>query len=586
MRTLNNNSFQEWLDELKSKINIVSVISKYIPLNQKGRSFWGLCPFHHEKTPSFSVNPDGQFYHCFGCSVSGDAISFVKEIEGIDFMDAVKMLAGQVNMQVPETSGKENNIGEKEKKDKHLKLLKDAANYYHTNLSSDRAEEANKYILKRGMDKETVKKFGIGYSLGFNEIIDYLKAKGYTLEMMSEVGIVDSKDGKYYDSLGGRLIFPICDIYGQVIAFGGRLLEKKDFAKYKNTRETSLFIKNRTLYGLHLVKKIKLTEKVESIIMVEGYMDTIALVSAGIGNVVASMGTSLTTQQAKLLHRQVDKVYIAYDGDSAGQKATIRGLEILYNEGLDVRVVTLPDDMDPDDTIRKHGKEGFQKLLDKALPLIEYKLEFLKKFYDVTTVEGKVKYASQAIRVLKELENKIEMEAYLEGISKISKIHIDTLKIEMNSNETVIDKLIAPTKISTAGYESAEKYILYAMLNNKAFVNYDEDIKELLDSDIYLKIYKFIMEIKVKNKQLIPSMIFDIFEEADKPKIMDILEYPEEIEREKEHKYYEDCLKRIKKEHYENKISELSSVYDMTEEKDKQSEILNKIKECKLKIRS
>ena len=346
-----------FLDQLKSKNDLVEVVSKYVHLEQKGNSFWGRCPFHHEKTASFCVNATDQFYYCFGCHKGGDVLSFIMEVEALEFYDAVKFLAERAKMELPSDNYDSQKMAEeKEKKNRMLSLLKDTALFYVKNLKSEKASKHIEYINKRGLNADMVATFGIGASLDFNSLPEYLKQKGYTEKEMISSGAVDEKNGRLYDSLGGRLIIPIINQFGQVIAFGGRLLEKADFAKYKNTKETMVFNKSQTLYNINNLKKLKNEEGLNSIIIVEGYMDTISLVSKGFRNVVASMGTSLTKDQARIIKRYTENVNISYDGDFAGQKASIRGLEILKDEGLEVKVVALPDGLDPDDVVNKYGR--------------------------------------------------------------------------------------------------------------------------------------------------------------------------------------------------------------------------------------
>ncbi|MBQ0099106.1 MAG: DNA primase, partial [Firmicutes bacterium] len=326
----------KFVDELKNKNDIVDVIGKYVHLEQKGTNFWGRCPFHHEKTASFCVNYNDQFFYCFGCHKSGDVITFIKEIESLDFADAVKFLAERAKIPMPEMKYDDEKIKEEKKKKERLyEILREAAIFYAKNLKSEKADKHIEYIIKRKITGDVVSKFGLGASLSFNDLPNYLKEKGYNYEEMMESGVVDSKDGRYYDSLGGRLIIPLINQFNQVVAFAGRLLEKADFAKYKNTRETPVFTKGQNLFNINNVKKLKNEKGLDSLIIVEGQMDAISLYTAGFTNVVSSMGTALTKNQAKMLKRYVDKVYISYDGDFAGQKASIRGLEILKEEGLD-----------------------------------------------------------------------------------------------------------------------------------------------------------------------------------------------------------------------------------------------------------
>ena len=422
-----------FIDELKSKNDLVSVAEKYMRLEQRGGNFWGCCPFHHEKTPSFTINSMKQFYYCFGCHKSGDVISFIMEMESLDFNDAVKFLAERVHMPLPEIKIDDEKIKEqKRKKERSLALLRDTALFYVNNLRSSDADKHYEYMVKRGLDKDGVTKFGVGASLDFNTLPKYLLSKGYTEEEMISSGAVGkSKSGSLYDELGGRLIIPIINQFGQVVAFGGRLLEKADFAKYKNTRETSVFSKSKTLYNLVNVKKLKNEKGLDGIIIVEGYMDTISLVQAGFENVVASMGTSLTKDQARILKRYTEKVYISYDGDFAGQKAAIRGLEILKEEGLEVKVVSLPDGLDPDDVIKKFGASGYKDLLINAMPLIDFKLDIIKKTFDLKSVDGRRKYVTSALKVIKESESPAEQEDLLMTVRKETGYTLEALKREL-----------------------------------------------------------------------------------------------------------------------------------------------------------
>ena len=318
-----------FMQELKQKNDIIEVIASYVALDKKGNTHWACCPFHHEKTPSFAVNQADQFYHCFGCGVSGDVVKFVQEIESTDFMGAVRILAGRAKMAVPESNFDTEKAAEmKKKRDQMSAIMLDSARFYLSNLYSgdDRAQAHLAYIQNRKLSPTTVKKFGLGASLDFYGLPDYLAGKGYSRQNLLDCGVLgETKNGKLIDAQGGRLIFPIINAFDEVVAFGGRLLEKSDFAKYKNTKETLLFNKSKTLYNINLLKKLKRKQPIQNVIMVEGYMDTISLYQAGFENVVASMGTSLTKEQARLVKRYSDTVLISYDGDFAGQKADLRG---------------------------------------------------------------------------------------------------------------------------------------------------------------------------------------------------------------------------------------------------------------------
>ncbi|MDD4275860.1 MAG: DNA primase, partial [Clostridia bacterium] len=318
----------EWIAKLKSNNDIVSVISKYVPLNKRGKQFWGNCPFHHEKTPSFAVSDYDQFYHCFGCGVGGDVIKFVEEIEAVDFMDAVKILAKNANMQLPEFKGDPELAKLKKQKEEIYVACKATADYYQLNLHTEKGINVLNYLKKRSITDESIEKFKLGVSLGWNELPNYLTNKGFSLKVLKDAGIIAvNEQGNYYDALANRLIFPIVNSYGDVTGFTGRTLEANPkFAKYKNTSQTLIFDKSKTLYGINLVKLAGQKKHINEIIVVEGQMDVIGLHQAGFDTTVAASGTAFTVFHAKEIKRFTNSVIVCFDGDSAGQKATLRSL--------------------------------------------------------------------------------------------------------------------------------------------------------------------------------------------------------------------------------------------------------------------
>lgn len=564
-----------WLEELKAKTDILTVIGKYTRLTRKGRSFWGLCPFHHEKTPSFSVNPEGQFYHCFGCGVGGDVIKFVMQIESIDFMDAIKMLAEQAGMKMPEfvDGGKVREM--KQKKDELRNMMKLTARHYHENLMTEGGKPALDYLRKRGVQDKYIVRFGLGASLGFSEMVDYLSKKGYSKELMLEAGIAETKNGRYFDALANRLIFPIFNNFGEVVAFGGRKLEKTDFAKYKNTKETVLFDKSKNLYGINLLTKLKQRETINSVIMVEGNMDVISLVQAGIENVVASMGTALTPFQAKKIKNYCDTVYICYDGDGAGQKATLRGLDILREAGLKVLVMSLPEGKDPDDTVKELGKDGFVSLMKEAKPLIEYKLYLAEKLLD-NTLQGRVNYASAALDVLREIESSVEKEAYLPSISENSKLSIDSLKRDLydptkkktENTENVIQEIkIIQKPEKDMGYYSAARFILSAMLSSREYARTGEDLSPYLDDKTHRDIYTYARLSFENGSAVIPGNLYGTVDDDELNAVLGTT--LSNGEEDKEIRFFEECVKRLKKRYLDRKISEIST--QISKEKDSEN---------------
>ena len=557
----------KFMDELKNKNEITDVVSRYVRLEQRGGNFWGKCPFHHEKTASFCVNSSGQFYYCFGCHKSGDVISFIMEIESLDFNDAIKFLAERAGIPLPEFKYDDDKIKEqKKKRERLLDLLKDTAVFYAKNIRKEGAEKHVEYILKRKISSETVAKFGIGASLNFYDLPKYLSSKGYSNEEMVESGAVDvNKDGKYYDALGGRLIIPIINQFGQVVAFGGRLLEKADFAKYKNTRETTVFSKSNNLYNLNNLKKLKNEKGLDKIIIVEGYMDTISLCQAGILNVVASMGTSLTKDQARILKRYSDKVYISYDGDFAGQKASIRGLEILSEEGIEVKVISLPDGKDPDDVVKEYGADGYLDLVVSAKPLIDFKLDIIKKTYDVNTIDGKRKYVQNAVRVIRESSSPAEQEELLKTVRDVSGITFEALKRELYSETPTKEEKKAVCQFTdNAGDKNAvaSRFILSAYLFNKPFAK-ETDISEVeFTLPVHKEIQKYIVEKLSSGETVRFNDLYEIIPEQLHEEVSRIAGMEtEESKAFDKATYFFDCIRTLKSEKLTKELERLTELF-------------------------
>ncbi len=612
----NQEVWDNFLRELRDKSDLVTIASRYVQLERKGRQFWGRCPFHGEKTPSFTIRPEYQSYHCFGCGVGGDVIKFVREIESVDFMGAVNILAELAHMEVPSSlsSEEESRIKErKQEKDRLLKLMKDAALHYVENLKLPQAQAGRDYLAKRKISPEIARMFGIGYSINFNDMITHLTSKGYTLKEMETAGVIKYRDQKPYDAMGTRLVFPVIDINNNVIAFCGRTLESNPtFAKYLNTADTPLFSKTKSLFGINLVKKNRLgAERKDYMIIVEGHIDVVSLHKAGFNSAVASMGTALTAEQAKLIKKFVEKVYICYDGDSAGKKATLRGLDILKSEGLEVFVMSLPEGLDPDDVINKYGQAGYQKLLDKALPLTDFKLEFLKNLYDLTNSDGKAKFVKEAIEVLKSL-NDIEREVYLQKVSAMSGIMKDFLKRQLENAGEVVNtsKLFAATAIKEQDNQrekrkpdsnviQAEKYILSALVNQKPYAFFKTDISQYF-SENRQKYYKDIMQILQETQENVAKKFYEKYEMTDikdeeKTKIYDkqleevaeIVSYiDKEEESENEIAYFKDCVFTIFKNNAEQEIEYLNEQIEKEVDINKRNQMFGKINELLTKIKT
>ena len=404
-----------WLSELLSKSDLAAIASEYTLLKPKGKRLWGCCPFHSEKTPSFSVVPDEQFYYCFGCHAGGSVVQFVMDAEKLTYVEAIKYLAQRAGMELPDDVDDDRLRQERALKERLYAACKDAAMFYHARLLSEEGKEAQKYLMGRNIDAATAAKFGLGYAPpGWDNLLKYMTEKGYSNEHLLAAGLIIQGKGrdKYYDAYRDRVMFPIVSTAKRVLGFGARTMGN-DTPKYLNTGDTPIFNKRNNLYGLNLQRGKHLAD----IIIVEGYMDVISLYKAGVTNAVASLGTALTQQQARLIKRYVPKVYISYDGDSAGQNATLRGLDILAKEGLDVRVIVIPDNMDPDDYAKKFGGQEYLALKDKALTLNGFKLDSLMGGIDLSTPDGREEYAKKACALLARLEP-VEQERYAPVIAR------------------------------------------------------------------------------------------------------------------------------------------------------------------------
>ncbi len=562
--------FTEFIATLKEKLNIVDVVSSYISLEKRGSNYWACCPFHHEKTPSFSVSEPEQFYHCFGCGESGDVIKFVREMENIDFMDAVKLLAERAKLPMPQTSyDNQKTVEQKRKRDILLKILNDTAHFYLDNLNSGKADKHIEYILKRQIPSGIVRTFGLGASLDFTSLPAYLLRKGYEKQDMLDSGVINSVDGRLVDSQGGRLIFPIINAMGEVIAFGGRALKKVDFGKYKNTKDTIIFNKSKTLYNINLLKKLKTTQTIREVIMVEGYMDTLSLYQAGFKNVVASMGTSLTQDQARLIKRYTDNVLISYDGDAAGQHANLRGLEILKNEGLNVKVVPLVDDLDPDDVIKQLGAEGYRSCLNRAMPLIDFKLHALRTQYDLTKSEEKRKFVAEALKVIKTADSATEQEDLLKALRDISGITYESLKRDLNASPK--EDKPEPQKLSVRKDNAtvsgrASRYVIAAYLFGARFAAEIPITDIAFSNDVHSIIAKYIQSKQLMDERIQPAELFEFFEEDSEEysELCHILDYSDgdRFKGEVAEKYFYDCIKRLKSDEIDSRIANMKALIE------------------------
>ncbi len=483
----------ELLDEIKSKNDIIDIVSQYVVLKRSGRNYMGLCPFHKEKSPSFCVSPDKQIFHCFGCGVGGNVIHFIGKIENLNFIESLELLANRAGIELPKSGNAEDDRISR-LKSRVYELNKCAAEFYHQNLYKPTAKPAQEYVKKRRLDNRTLKAFKIGYSGRFNELYTELHSKGFTEEEILASCLVNkNQDGKFIDRFRNRLMFPIFDARDRVIAFGGRVLDDSK-PKYINSPEDIVYSKGRHLFAYNLAKK----NNPKTIIIVEGYMDAVSLHQRGISNAVASLGTALTEAQGRLLRRSCEKVVIGYDADGAGQAATLRGLEILQNLGCDIRILQIEGAKDPDEFVVKYGPERFQKYVDSAISLVEFKVKMLKRQLNLENVNDKIKFLNEVANILSKIENNMEREVYIDKISLEYKVSKEAIYAEVNKklygNSQTEKKLERPvTTIREVKQDVAEKevdektkktesLIIYLLINypDKSFVRLESIVKNNL----------------------------------------------------------------------------------------------------------
>ena len=415
------------IDEVRSQNEIVDVISGYIKIQKRGANYTGLCPFHSEKTPSFSVSPGKQIFHCFGCGVGGDVISFIMQYENYSFTEALTFLAKRANIELPERDSGDKHINDE--KNTILQINKEAAKYFYNNLTSKEGEQGLKYFLNRGLENKDITHFGLGYAKKTsNDLYQYLKKLGYSDDILKKSGLVNMDEKGTRDRFWNRVMFPIIDVNSRVIGFGGRVMGD-GLPKYVNSPETSVFDKSRNLYGLNFAKR----SKKDFFLICEGYMDAIALHKSGFENAVASLGTALTGLHVKLISRYVKKVILTYDSDSAGIKAAKRAIPLLKEEGINVRVLNMNPYKDPDEFIKNLGNEEFQKRIEEAENSFIWGIQILKRDYNLNEPDERTAFYKETARKLCEFREKLERENYIHAVAKLLMIEYKDLADMVNS---------------------------------------------------------------------------------------------------------------------------------------------------------
>ncbi|MCR4943219.1 MAG: DNA primase [Clostridium sp.] len=556
---------EETIERVKQENDIVDVISETVRLKRTGRNYVGLCPFHNDKSPSFSVSQDKQIYKCFSCGEAGNVITFVMKQKNLTFIEAVKVLAEKANIPINLGNGEPSKLSRK--KDLLYKVNVEAGRYFFGNLMADK--KAKEYFINRGIQESTIRKFGLGYAKdGWSNIIYHLKRKGISESVMLEAGLVSKNEqrGTVYDRFRNRVMFPVFDIKGRVIGFGGRVLDDSK-PKYLNSPETLVFEKGTNLYGLNLAIKNDMKERY--FIIVEGYMDCISLHQYGITNAVASLGTALTVNQARLLKRYADKVIISYDADVAGQTATLRGLEILRNAGFDVRVLLIPKGKDPDEFIRANGKEAFLKLIETAMPLINYRLKRAEEGINFKDEQSLIAYGKRVTSILAELDP-VEKDVYIKYVAENTGLKeqslYDLLKEAKHKKEdnSVNNKELIGTKLYVEpAYVKAEKTLLKMMIEDN---EYFEVITNRINSndfnlDANKKIFDLIVNGRKENVENLLSYVESGCDDVESSKeFVKINEYNTEINETTDvDKLINDSIYSIKSFKVQEKIKELTN---------------------------
>ena len=560
----------EWLQELKSKNDLVSIASNYLRLEQKGRRFWACCPFHSEKTPSFTINGEDGIYYCFGCKESGDVIKFIEKMESLDFYDAVKFLADRAGMALPELQSSEE-IGQRKKlKERVLLALDYAYKHYVENLYSKDAVKAQEYIKKRKFTRRELEDFKIGYSKNWTDMVDYLRKKGFTNDELISSGICAQKNNRLFDVLGERLVFPIFNSFNECIGFSARALEKTDFAKYKNTAETIVFQKGKIVFGINLLKKLKQQEGLKNIILVEGQMDVIAMHKGGFKETVACMGTALTKDHVSELKKYSDNIVLCFDNDEAGEKATIRAIEMFRDEGVNLSVVNLSGGKDPDEVLNNLGKEKLQEMIDNAVSYMDYLISYHLKHYDLNKAEQKNKFVKAVLGEIKKLGSEALFEPYLEKIRDITNIPIEILRREIGEEVKFVKKETTNVVTKTEqGGSKAVEFILASLLHHKNFVN------NRIDYHLLLEDYKKYLDIIDMNLPL--SSIYDLDGTGEDKLLLNMINYNFSLYDGVEEKYFNECLWLVAEEKLRKMQNNLNLEFKNCEDLDKRKLIAKQL---------
>lgn len=556
-----------WLDELYARADIVQIVSAYVPLKKNGSRYWGLCPFHHEKTPSFSVNAEQNLYYCFGCKAGGNVVQFVQEMERLTYSEAVEHIARQMNIPVPAMQEDPDYERRRTQRERLLAANRAAAKWYHAQLWLPENQRLLDYLHNRGLDDGTIRKFGLGAAPdAWDALTTELENQGYNQEELRLAGLTVVKPDSRFDMFRNRAIFPIIDAQGQVLGFGGRAMGDIQ-PKYLNTSDTPVFNKRKGVYAANLLKKQR---NLNRIILVEGYMDVVALIQHGVNGVVATLGTALTNEQARLLKRYAPEIWVSYDGDSAGQHAIVRALDIFEQEDIKARVLFFPDNLDPDEFIRQRGLDAFQKL--RPLRAAEYLLQRAKEGLDLSDDEGRMEYARRSAEILRKVKEPIELDHYLKNLTVDTGISREVLVQQMG--------------ITMPEAQQPQRAVLRPLRRNQGEKTHSMEEKTLISilasglapenairaEDFDTPLIRQLAE-KLLSGMSPASILSECENDQDRQEISDLFALDIQINAENAASMAEQCLNTVRVHRLQKQIDEISANLNNLDNENKQDEL-------------
>lgn len=555
---------EEFVAQVNARLDIAEVVGAYVSLKKQGRNLWGLCPFHTEKTPSFSVAPDKQIYYCFGCHKGGNALRFLMDIEGLSFVEAVEKAAGMVGLQMPQEEASAAETAEMQQRRRYFKMMAEAAEYYRAQLWGEAGREARGYLQRRGLSAELAQRFGLGLCSGWDGAVKHLLGRGYQFAEIEAAGLSSrrEKGDGFFDKFHHRLIFPIWDYRGQPVAFGGRVMGNGQ-PKYLNSPETRYFHKSQNLYGLFQAGAA--IRRADEAVLMEGYMDVLAAHQFGVDNAIASLGTAFNVEHTRLLKRYTTRVLLVYDGDSAGVNAADRAIDILHNEGFEVRLLTLPDGLDPDEFLHRQGKAAWDKLVDdRAADFWRYKLNKALAANDINTVAGKVAVVKALKPNLNNCEDAVELEGVISQLAKAISIAPETIYAELrpkakleSMNRAPAVKAPAAAVVEPKKMSRAQANLLYFMLCDRQI--YEKTLSELgenfLESPPLQELLDLVQNIKDKYSWQ-PAELFNYLPPGEAYQLL-LRMTQADIAKEKMPELAEGCIRAVNISRLQKRLAEL-----------------------------